>query len=71
MSEITKTKLLAMIDNEMQQVVGDISNETLWANGSTTKEECQMHYDNVADLVEYQTLLLIMRKQIVEGEFNV
>ena len=71
MSEITKTKLLAMIDNEMQQVVGDISNETLWANGSTTKEGCQMHYDNVADLVEYQTLLLIMRKQIVEGEFNV
>jgi hypothetical protein len=71
MSDIMKIRLLTMIDNEMKQVVGAISNESLWADGSTTEEETQMHYDNVADLEEYKSLLLRMREQVVEDEFDV
>ena len=71
MSEIIKVRLLTMIVTELKQVVGMISNETLWMHGSNTKEESQMHVDNLADLEEYRELLLRMREQIVEEEFDV
>ena len=66
MTEIMKIGLLTMIDTEMKQVVGMISNEALWAHGSTTEEDAQMHTDNIADLEEYKELLLKMREQVVE-----
>jgi hypothetical protein len=71
MSEIMKIRLLAMIDEEMKQVVGMISNETLWMHGSDTQEESQMHVDNMTDLEEYKALLLRMREKVVEEEFEV
>lgn len=71
MSDIMKIRLLTMIDSEMREVVGAISNEMLWANGSDTEEQMQMHYDNVAELEEYKSLLLRMREQVVEEEFDV
>lgn len=71
MSEIMKIRLLAMIDAELKQVTGMISNETLWMHGSDTKEEQLIHIDNITDLNEYNDLLLRMREQVVEEEFNV
>lgn len=71
MSDIMKIRLLAMIDEEMKQVVGMISNETLWMHGSDNQEESQMHVDNIADLEEYKALLLRMREKVVEEELDV
>lgn len=71
MSEITQIRMLAMIDAEMKQVVGMISNERLWAQGAANQEEHKMHAENLVDLEEYKELLLKMRGQVVEGEFNV
>jgi hypothetical protein len=71
MTDIMQIRLLAMIDEEMKQVVGMISNETVWMHGSANEEESQMHVDNMADLEEYKNLLLRMREQVVEGELNV
>ena len=71
MSEITKIRLLAMLDNELEQVAGMISKERLWAQGSATEDEWQMHLDNVVDLKEYNELLLRMREKVVDGDFNV
>lgn len=71
MNDIMKTRLLAMIDEEMKQVVGMISNETLWMHGSDNQEESQMHVDNIADLEEYKALLLRMREKVVEEELDV
>ena len=71
MSDIMKIRLLAMIDEEMKQVVGMISNENLWMHGSANEEESQMHVDNMANLEEYKALLLRMREKVVEEEFNV
>lgn len=72
MSEITKIRLLAMISSELEQVNKMISNEKLWMFGSTTKEDSQMHSDNIKDLEEFKEILKIMESQIVkEGCINV
>lgn len=71
MSEIMQIRLLAMIDAEMKQVVGMLCNETLWMHGSSDMEQTQVHVENIANLEEYKSLLLRMREQVVEGEFNV
>jgi hypothetical protein len=71
MSDITKIRLLAMIEGELEQVRGMLSNENLWLLGSNTDEESQMHTENIANLEEYKTLLLKMKEQIEEDKFNV
>ena len=71
MTEIMKIRLLAMVDTELEQVAGMISNETLWMHGSSDMEQTQMHVENIANLEEYKSLLLRMREQVVEGELNV
>ena len=71
MSNIMKIRLLAMVDSELKQVVGMISDEALWAHGATNEEEAQMHVCNIMDLEEYRDMLLRMREQVVEEEFNV
>lgn len=71
MSEITKIRLLAMLDNELEQVAGMISKERLWAQGSATEEEWQAHLENAVDLKEYNELLVQIRKKVVEGDLNV
>lgn len=68
MSDIMITRMLAMLDAEMKQVAGMISNESIWAYGSSTP---QMHIDNIKELEEYQEVLLKLREQVVEGELNV
>lgn len=71
MTDIMKIRLLAMIDEEMKQVVGMISNETVWMHGSATEEESQMHMSNIADLEEYRDTLLRIRERTVEDDLNV
>jgi hypothetical protein len=71
MSDITKIRLLAMIEGELEQVRGMTSNENLWLLGSNTEEESQMHTENISNLEEYKTLLLKMKEQIEEDKFNV
>lgn len=71
MSNLMRVRMLAMIDAEMKQVAGMISNESIWACGSSTEEDSQMHAENIADLEEYQEVLLRLREQVVEDELNV
>lgn len=71
MSDITKIRLLAMVEGELEQVRGMTSNENLWLLGSNTEEESQMHSENISNLEEYKTLLLKMKEQIEEDKFNV
>lgn len=68
MTDLMRVRLLAMIDAEMKQVAGMISNEAIWTHGSSTKEDAQMHSDNISELEEYQETLLKLREQVVEGE---
>lgn len=72
MSDIMKIRLLTMLDNEIRHVNGMISNEALWALGSSAEEDTQMHSDNVTDLEEYKALLFEMREKVErEEELNV
>jgi hypothetical protein len=71
MSDLIRVRMLAMLDAEMKQVAGMISNETIWAHGSSTEEDAQMHSDNIAELEEYQETLLKLREQVVEGELTI
>jgi hypothetical protein len=71
MSELMKIRLLAMIDSELKHVAGMISNETLWMHGSNTKDDQIIHMSNIADLEDYNSLLLRMREKVVEEEFDV
>lgn len=68
MTDLMKIRLCAMINNELQQVDADISNELIWARASLTKEDNAMFMENVASYNEYKELLLDLRKQVEEGE---
>ena len=41
------------IDAEIDDIEGTIANERLWQIGSSTKEEIEMHQDNIEELKEY------------------
>lgn len=68
MTDLMKIRLCAMINNELQQVDANISNELIWARASLTKEDNAMFMENVASYNEYKELLLDLRKQVEEGE---
>lgn len=71
MTNLTKIRMLSMLDEELKQVKGMISNELLWAQGSVDEEQSEMHMENAADLEEYKELLLRMREKTIEGELEV
>ena len=71
MTDLMKIRMLAMLDNEIKEVDGSISNELLWSKSSTTAEEAEMFVDNVESLTEYKAVLSKMREQVEEGTFNV
>ena len=71
MTDLIKIRMLAMLDNEIEEVNGSISNELLWSQSSATAEEAEMFVDNVAKLTEYKAVLSKMREQVEEGTFNV
>ena len=68
MTDIMQIRLLAMLDNEIEQVTGNISNEKVWALGATSEEDYQMHTENIEDFEEYKALLLIIRTRVEEGD---
>lgn len=68
MPDLMRTRLLAMIDAELKETEGSISNNKLWALGSQTAEEEEMFVGNIAELTELQDFLLRLREQVVEGK---
>ena len=68
MSDLIRTRLLAMIDTELKETEGSISNNKLWMQGSDTQEEASMFEENIAELLELKDFLLNFREQVVEGE---
>lgn len=64
MNEMIKFWLTELYENEIKETQATISNENLWMFGSETKEEEQMHIDNMANLNEYITTLKILLNDI-------
>lgn len=71
MSETVKIWLAGMVQNEIEQVTGTISNNNLWMHSSETDEEVEMFAENIANLEEYKSVLETIYKSIEEGTFNV
>lgn len=57
MNEMIKDWLKELYKGEIDQELGTISNERVWANGADTQEVAQMHLDNVALHEEYVAVL--------------
>lgn len=66
MNEIVKNWLTDLYEREIEEIKGTISNENLWMIGSKTKEEEQMHVDNMANFNEYITTLKTLLNDIKE-----
>ena len=66
MNEIVKNWLIELYEREIEEIKGTISNENLWMIGSKTKEEEQMHVDNMANLNEYIATLKTLLNDIKE-----
>lgn len=71
MSELMKVRLLAMLDEEIKEVEGSISNNRLWMLGSDDEDDMVLFQSNINDLEEYKEALQKMRVQVMRGEFNV
>lgn len=72
MSEVVKIWLAEMLDNEITEVNGTISNNCLWLHSAEGTEEAEMFCENIASLEEYKSILLEMKKQVEsEGKINV
>lgn len=66
MNAIVKIWLTELYENEIEETQATISNENLWVLGSETKEEEQMHIDNMANLNEYIATLKTLLNDIKE-----
>ena len=71
MSDLMKIRLLAMLDEEIKEVEGSISNNRLWMLGSDDEDDMILFQSNINDLEEYKETLQRMRTQVMKGEFNV
>ena len=71
MSQTVKIWLAGMVQNEIEQVTGTISNNNLCMHSSETDEEVEMFAENIANLEEYKSVLETIYKSIEEGTFNV
>lgn len=66
MNEMIKFWLTELYENEIDETQATISNENLWMLGSKTKEEEQMHLDNIENLNEYIATLKTLLNDIEE-----
>lgn len=66
MNEMIKHWLTKLYEKEIEEAQGAISNEKLWMLGSETKEQEQMHIDNMATLNEYVATLKTLLHEIKE-----
>lgn len=70
MSDLVRTRLLAMIDAELKETMGSISNNKIWMHGSDTQEEASMFEENLAELMELDRILMKLRELVVEDELE-
>ena len=68
MNEMVKNWLIELYEREIEEAQATISNENLWMIGSKTKEEEQMHVDNMANLNEYIATLKTLLNDIKEAK---
>lgn len=71
MTEMIKIRMLAMIDRELEDVKGNITNNEVWKQGSATEEEAQMFDENITDLEVYIEMLLELRENVEKGEASI
>jgi hypothetical protein len=71
MSDFMKIRMLAMIDEELNEVQGSISNNKLWMFAAADAEEVSMFSENLVDLEDYKKVLMKMRVQVNDGTFNI
>lgn len=71
MSDLVRTRLLAMIDAELKETMGSISNNKIWMHGSDTQEEASMFEENLAELMELDRILMKLRELVVEDELEI
>ena len=64
MNEMIKFWLNAMYDENIEDAKCTIRNEEMWAKGSPSREEEQMHLDNIAVIQEYITVLEELRENV-------
>lgn len=70
MSDLVRTRLLAMINAELKETMGSISNNKIWMHGSDTQEEASMFEENLAELMELDRILMKLRELVVEDELE-
>lgn len=58
------TKIDTIIVEEIEDALGAISNERLWANGSNSSSEAEMHLQNADELSEYVEKIKKIQKSI-------
>ena len=66
MNEMIKHWLTELYEREIEDTQGAISNENIWMLGSETKDEEQMHIDNMTNLNEYVATLKTLLNEIKE-----
>ena len=71
MTDLVRTRLLAMVNSELEQTTGSISNNKLWMHGSGSPEQAAMFEQNIEELMELEDILKILREQIMEDTLNV
>lgn len=71
MTDLIRTRLLAMVNSELEQTAGSISNNKLWMHGSDSPEQVAMFEQNIEELMELEDILKILREQIMEDTLNV
>jgi 20S proteasome alpha/beta subunit len=60
-----------MVDAELKETTGSISNNKIWMHGSDTQEEASMFEQNIEELMELEDILKIIRERIMEDTLNV
>lgn len=62
-NEMIRSWLNAMYDENIECAKCTIRNEELWAKGSNSKEEEQMHLDNIVVIQDYITVLERLKEE--------
>ena len=67
MSDTVREWLIQMFTNELEEAEVSQDNEEIWALGSPTVEEAEMHTENAAELANYKEVLAQLKKHLEEG----
>lgn len=70
MSEMVKEWSIQMLDNELKEIEGCISNVELWIAGSKFEEDIAAHKQTLENMLEYKALLQNLRKKAEEGTLD-